>query len=397
MKIDRLDWQPVRFGDVVKQAGGTNQGPTDGRVVGLEHLDSDALTVRRYAPGDAAHTFTRRFRERQVLYGKRRAYQRKAARVDFDGVCSNDIIVMEPASQALHADLLPIVVQSPSFVEHALATSVGSLSPRTNWKSLADFYFNLPPIEDQVKIADLVWAAEEVAVKAEAAAEAAWTVEKRVLEDVYADPRWPVMRVEDAGEVQLGQKLNSKNQTGHFLKPYLRVANVGDDFLKLDDLLEMDFSDQEVARYALRNGDVLLIEGNGNPAEIGRAAMWQGEIDLCCFQMTLLRFRPSADVLPEFAYGWLRRAYYRGDFARNSSRSTTLGHLTAARFAVMDFPLPGLDVQNGVVRRVAEARAARRALEEHARASRRLVRGLIDRIFSEDIPPDELQRGQQRS
>lgn len=396
MKIDRLNWQPVRFGDIVRQAGGTNQRPTDERVVGLEHLDSDALTVRRYAPSDADHTFTRKFSKGQVLYGKRRAYQRKAARVDFDGVCSNDIIVMEPASRALHASLLPILVQSPSFLEHALATSVGSLSPRTNWKSLGDFYFNLPPIEDQVKIADLVWAAEEVAVKAEAAVEVAWTVEKRVLEDAYADPTWPVVRMEDAGEIQLGKKLSPKSREGQ-QTPYLRVANIGDDHLVLDEVHESPFTPREVERLSLQIGDLLLIEANGNIKEVGRSAIWGGEIEGCCFQNHVFRLRVKEGILPEFAYGWLRRANYRGDFARQSTRTTTLANITAVRFGAMDFPLPSQDVQNEVVRRVVEAREARRALEEHARASRRLVRGLIDRIFSEDVPPDELQRGQQRS
>ncbi|MBO2465046.1 restriction endonuclease subunit S [Actinomadura violacea] len=396
MNIDRFNWGTVRFGDLVKQATSTGKGRTGDRVVGLEHLDSDALAVRRSAPEKTDHAFTRRFRAGQVLYGKRRVYQRKAGRVGFDGVCSNDIIVMESASEALHADLLPIIIQTQSFVEHALATSVGSLSPRTNWKSIADFCFNLPTIEDQVRIADLVWASEEVAVRAQAAVDAAWAVEKRALEDAYKSSTWPIVRLDSVGEVQLGRMQHRKYQTGRFSRPYVRVANVQDDHLDLAEVFEMDFDDKHYPKFALMPGDVLTVEGNGSLEEIGRSAMWSGEIDECCFQKALLRFRPGPGVVPEFAYGWLRRKYYRGDLAKMATRTTTLANITAVRFAAMDFPLPGLEVQNEVVRRVAEAREARRALEEHARASRRLVRGLIDRIFSEDVPSDDLQRSQQR-
>ncbi len=185
--------------------------------------------------------------------------------------------------------------------------------------------------------------------------------------------------------------LNSKNQTGLQAKPYLRVANVGDDRLLLNDVLKMDFNEKDLVKFTLRSDDILLVEGSGADSEIGRAAMWHDEIDYCCFQNSLLRFRAGNDVLPEFAYGWLRRAYYRGDFARHSSKTTSLAHLTATRFAKMDFPLPELAAQHKIVEQVAKARNARRRLEEHAALSRKLVRALIDRILGEDDPPHDLQ------
>ncbi len=391
MKLDRSTWQKVRFGEVARQAKGTSNNQSDvHRIVGLEHLDTDVLTVRRWADIDAEHTFTRRFRRGQVLYSKRRVYQRKAARADFDGVCSGDIIVLEALPKALNPDILPILMQSTPFVEHALTTSVGSLSPRTNWSSLQHYQFHLPSADDQKRISELVWAAEEVAEKAEAAVAAAWAVEKRVLEDIYADPSWPIVRVGQAGEVQLGLQRHPKYATGRFTKPYLRVANVGDDRLLLGDVLEMDFNESDFARYALHPKDILLNEGQSVEL-VGRCAMYNGEIEGCCFQKTLLRFRASSAVLPEFAYGWLRRAFYRGDFARQAKQTTSMAHLSAVRFAAMSFPMPDRAIQSDVVERVAEAREARRRLEEHAARSRRLVRGLIDRIFSEDDPPHDLQ------
>lgn len=109
-----------------------------GRYVGLEHLEPGDLRIRRW--GDVADgvTFTSVFKPGQVLFGKRRAYQRKVAVADFAGVCSGDIYVLESqdATVLLH-ELLPFICQTDAFFDHAVGTSAGSLSPRTNWRSNA--------------------------------------------------------------------------------------------------------------------------------------------------------------------------------------------------------------------------------------------------------------------
>jgi type I restriction enzyme S subunit len=101
-------------------------------------------------------SFTRIFRSGQVLFGKRRAYQKKVSVPNFDGICSSDILVFEPSSDLLLPDFLPYIVQSDGFFEHALGTSAGSLSPRTKWQELAKYEFVLPPVEEQRRIGDLL-------------------------------------------------------------------------------------------------------------------------------------------------------------------------------------------------------------------------------------------------
>lgn len=98
-----------------------------------------------------------------MLFGKRRAYQRKVAIAEFDGVCSSDIYVFESKDPTvLLPELLPFILQSEGFYEYAVKTSAGSLSPRTNWTHLANYEFPLPPVDEQRRIADLLWAADDV-------------------------------------------------------------------------------------------------------------------------------------------------------------------------------------------------------------------------------------------
>lgn len=102
------------------------------------------------------------------------------------------------------------------------------------------------------------------------------------------------------------------------MRPYLRAANVGWDGLRLDDVKEMAFSESESSVYELCEGDVLLSEASGSPGEVGKPAMWHGEIADCCFQNTLLRVR-SSEVLPKYLLYLFQSEALSGAFARGSA------------------------------------------------------------------------------
>lgn len=157
-------WHQVKFGDVVQLAKARSQDPlADGieRYVGLEHLEPGDLRIRSWGNVADGVTFTSVFQPGQVLFGKRRAYQRKVAVADFSGVCSGDIYVLETKdSKVLLPELLPFICQTDAFFDHAVGTSAGSLSPRTNWTSLADFEFALPPPNEQANLLERLASAQ---------------------------------------------------------------------------------------------------------------------------------------------------------------------------------------------------------------------------------------------
>jgi len=153
----------VKFGDVVRQVGESVRDPAKeglDRVVGLEHIDSDDLHIKRWDDIGEGTSFSKRFRKGQVLFGRRRAYLRKVAYAEFDGICSGDITVMEPSGEKLLPELLPFLVQTDGFYEHTQKVSAGGLSPRAKWRDLAGYEFALPPIPEQRRIAEILWAAE---------------------------------------------------------------------------------------------------------------------------------------------------------------------------------------------------------------------------------------------
>lgn len=142
-----IDKQTVKFGDICKEVKLTTKDPIgDGyeRYIGLEHLDSGSLKIKRWGMiAEDSPSFTRVFKKGQILFGKRRPYLKKAAIAEFDGICSGDIIVMESKLPELSSVLLS-AIHTDSFWAWAVKNSAGGLSPRTKFKLLESYKLKIP-------------------------------------------------------------------------------------------------------------------------------------------------------------------------------------------------------------------------------------------------------------
>ena len=148
-----------RFDQVARECRTTFKGDKNGMpIVGLEHLVPNEMLVRDFEV-DTENTFTKSFKQGQILFGRRRAYQQKAGVAQFDGICSGDITVIEAIPGKIEPNLLPFIVQNEQFFEHAVQGSAGSLSPRVKWEHLASYEIELPTMENQRVLADKLWTA----------------------------------------------------------------------------------------------------------------------------------------------------------------------------------------------------------------------------------------------
>jgi len=167
--MKKNNWDKIAFGDVVNNLNLTERDPIGAeieRIVGLEHLDPENLHIRRWNNIEDGTSFSKKFVPGQTLFGKRRAYQKKVAYAEFEAICSGDILVFESKDpKVLLPELLPFICQTDVFFDYALGTSAGSLSPRTSWTALKEFKFPLPPLPEQKRIAEILWAADEAVEK----------------------------------------------------------------------------------------------------------------------------------------------------------------------------------------------------------------------------------------
>lgn len=130
--------------------------------VGLEHLDSDSLKIRRWGTPDDVEATKLMFEKGDIIFGRRRAYQRKLGVADFDGICSAHAMVLRAKPEVVLPEFLPFFMQSDLFMNRAVEISVGSLSPTINWRTMAAQEFAVPPIDAQRKALDRLCAMEDV-------------------------------------------------------------------------------------------------------------------------------------------------------------------------------------------------------------------------------------------
>lgn len=167
LSIDKTNWTRVSFGDVVYEPKESSKNHiADGieHVVGLEHIETGNIHLTRSSTLEESTTFTKRFEVGDVLFGRRRAYLKKAAQASFSGICSGDITVFR-TKENLMPELLPFIVNDDKFFDYAVTHSAGGLSPRVKFKDLAKYELLLPPKDQQAQLAKLLWAMDEVIEK----------------------------------------------------------------------------------------------------------------------------------------------------------------------------------------------------------------------------------------
>ncbi len=152
-------WKRWRFDQIAHSVTDRVDDPKKAGVeyyIGLEHLDSESLKIRRWGSPDDVSATKLLFEPGDIIFGRRRAYQRKVGIAEFRGIASAHALVLRAKPSVVLPEFLPFFMQSDVFMERAVKISVGGLSPTINWKTLAKQEFALPPLEEQRRIAGLL-------------------------------------------------------------------------------------------------------------------------------------------------------------------------------------------------------------------------------------------------
>lgn len=195
----------VKLGDVAREHKETIKGDKSNYpIVGLEHLIPENIRLTQ-CDYNKENTFTKVFRKGCVLFGRRRAYLKKAVYADFDGICSGDITVIEAIPGKILPELLPFVIQNDDLFDYAVGKSAGSLSPRVKWEHLKNYEFELPEIEKQHELAKILWSIVETKESYERLMGATDELVKSQFIELLSDPRAEKVLIKDAFTLQMGK------------------------------------------------------------------------------------------------------------------------------------------------------------------------------------------------
>ena len=245
-------------------------------------------------------TFTSVFRPGHVLFGKRRAYQRKVAVPDFSGVCSGDIYVFESTNEHhLLPNLLPFICQTDGFFEHAIGTSAGSLSPRTNWKSLAVYEFALPPLAEQLGIAEVVTLAGALSEALRNLLDAAVTMHAGVLSSLESSSECKPVRLGSLLSAIVPGRSVAGLDTPPAASEYgvLKVSAVDPHgFLAYESKTLLDQQDF-VSEFSVRSGDLIMTRAN-TPELVGEVCLVDRDYPNLMLCDKTLRLVPRSNIDP---------------------------------------------------------------------------------------------------
>jgi type I restriction enzyme S subunit len=332
MSIDKVPdgWTRVKFGDVVRNSNENSRNlEADGidRVIGLDHLDPGSLRLARWdnlAELPDGTTFTRKFKPGQVLFGKRRAYQRKVAVPDFEGVCSGDILVFEPADKRMLAEFLPYVVQSDRFFDHALGTSAGSLSPRTKWAELAKYEFALPPLDEQQRMVETFVACDRKTEALLLAAESAVSLALSTFDSLVSTADVPVVQLDSVAEWRRGYSFKGSDYADDEGFPFLTLASVDRGGGYRTDGLKYLKTEPKASCIAVP-GDLLVANTDLTPGRefIGRPFLVPESLKTAGFSHHLSRIMTEDESLREWLF-WELQSPSSRKFVRSVARGSTV-------------------------------------------------------------------------
>lgn len=302
----------VLLGDVAHEHKETCKGSKDGYpIVGLEHLIPEEITLTTWDEG-RENTFTKMFRKGNVLFGRRRAYLKKAAVAPFDGICSGDITVIEADPDKILPELLPFVIQNDDLFDFAVGKSAGSLSPRVKWEHLKNYEFELPDMDKQIELAELLWAIDETKKAYQELIAATDELVKSQFIEMFGEVKdnrkgLPVKRIRDFAECYAGATPRTKvtaywdNGTIPWMASgEIHLGHVYETEKKITQLGYDKCSTKMVPPHTV----VIALAGQGKT----RGTVALTEIELCTNQ-SLCAMITDNTVLPDYLYHNLRGRY----------------------------------------------------------------------------------------
>jgi restriction endonuclease S subunit len=377
--FNRNDWSRVRFGDVVENVNERVEPSTAAEeiYVGLDDLDSGSLHIRRWGKGSDVIGTKLRFRKGDIIFGRRRAYQRKLAVAEVDGICSAHAMVARAKPKVVLPEFLPFLMMSDKFMNRAIEISVGSLSPTINWTTLQLQEFDLPPLDQQRRIAEILWAVDETIEKQLALASASTSAADAARHNHFADEhRFKLMPIRETGRWVSG------NTPSRSCKDYWNGSFpwVSPKDMKRPLITDSEEHLSEAGRHestVVGSGSVLIVIRGMILAHSFPVAITEREV---AFNQDMKAVVLNETFSASYLFHWFKWA--KPTLLKKMSESSHgTKRLAMDDLFEMKIPTPTRREQDAIVARIQTFESAEEAVVENAENLRRLRTAFLNQVF----------------
>jgi type I restriction enzyme, S subunit len=388
--LDKSTWQSYRFDQIAKNISErVDPNNTDLKVyIGLEHIDSDSIHIKRTGTPDDVDGQKLRCYPGDVIFGRRRAYQRKAAIAKMDGFCSAHALVLRANPDVIEPKLFPFFLHSDLFMHRAIDISVGSLSPTINWGTLKHQEFQLPLKDQQARLAELLWAMDEVIEKDIGVLEKLDGLSTSVSVNSFdygyqagvqqLPKSWKIMKVKDFSTVQAGSTpLRSNNEffDGGTI-PWLKTLDLNNDRIYKTEECITEIAIQKTS-CKLRPIDTILVAMYGGFNQIGRTGLLK--IEAATNQAVSAIMVDKSMIKPEYLlYVLNTKIDYWKKVAVSSRKDPNITKNDVENFPV---PIPPLNIQVELINKAQRILDSSYRIKAKIKSSKYLQKSLINQIF----------------
>lgn len=303
------------------------------------------------------------FDARHVLYSKLRPYLNKVVLPNERGVGTSELLPLFPDPLRMDREFLAFYLRSPDFVDFAVANSRGANLPRVAMSALWTHGVPVPPLDEQRRIVrrinECTERIEEIRRVRDIGIAESKAIESAVFHDFLHDGkgvlRWPIVRL---GDLTKSSKYGASVKAGSKSvgAPILRMGNIVEGHLDFSNLKYVDLPEDEIRKYSLSPGDVLINRTNSLEL-VGKAATFDREDGEWVYASYLVRIRVDTKrVLPEFATATINSRIGRKYVLETARRAIGMVNINAREMAGFPVSLPPLHIQQELVDRLREVR-----------------------------------------
>lgn len=344
--------------------------------IGLEHLDSGSLEVTRYGSEVAPKGEKLIMKKGDVLFGKRRAYQKKVGIAPFDGIFSAHGMVLRPKENVIDKNFFPLFISSDYFLDAAIKISVGSLSPTINWSDLKELEFELPDLAGQKKLAKILWAAEETKQAYKTLLQKTDDMVKAKFEAMFGDPikndkNWKYSFLPEVTTIVLGStpRTNVSEYWNGNIKWVTPAELTNDTFIINDTIKHISEKGKKSANLTLFPKNTVIFSTR---APIGKTAI--AGCPMCCNQ-GFKNFICSEHINHIYLYYVLKN---NKDYFISLGTGTTFKELPKAKIEKIAISIPTILLQKKFEYLYLQAEQSKQQLQKSLNSLNTMTKALIN-------------------
>ena len=360
--------------------------------IGGEHFDYAEICISRRGViqgSTIGPAFHMRFQPGDVLLMSRNPHLRKAGVVDFEGICSDVSYVCRTKDEnVLLQRYLPFIFQTDHFWDFAESNKKGSTNFFLNWSDFEKYEFNLPPIEIQRELTELLWAAENTKLAYVDLLRQTDELVKSQFIEMFGDPienpnGLTSNLLSDVSEIMSGITKGRKVKTDKLTHvPYICTANVQNGYLDWTETKYIDATDDEIEKYSLESDDLLMIEG-GDPDKVGRGYLAGPLPENCIYQNHVFRVRiDKTKVYPEFLAAYILLPSIKDYFLSCAKQTTGIATINKKQLSNMPVMYPDLDAQMRYIEVVRQSDKSKFELKQAIERVTNLMKSLMQQDFA---------------